>query len=231
MAENELKMNAMTQLKSVLGEQTTPASDYAPVEPVETIQRTNDVMSSPPTQDAVYEKICCSFMEANVRRGRFYKIKIPSQLVAGDKFVAKNGINFTIKCTVPPKDVLRETSFFGKCERGGGIDEFVLHWKQPEYDFKTKSFDHTNELFVQGSRIQKDSMLNMFRYFMPPFMMMYYVLWYCGGGGGTCEEMRDMEWCEKIDDADIGSMVVVHVREWERQNCSGSADAGVGVPM
>ena len=55
---------------------------------------------------------------------------------------------------------------------------------------------------------------------------MFYVMWYNGMSGGSCEEMQDMEWCERIEEKDIGTMTIVKAEVWDRQSCSGGNGGG-----
>lgn len=176
-----------------------------------------DPMSTPPTQDAVYSKNCWQCWEYNMRRGVWYKVKIPRELAAGDKFVVKDEANqFQIVCKVPLKEILREPLLFTNCERGGGVDEIILHWAMEEIDYTTH--EKTPEKFVQGTRLRKESLCNMLKYILPnPLLCCAYLMYYNGLIGGACEEMQDMEWCTRIDDNAIGSMHVVKAEKWLRE--------------
>ena len=222
--------------KVELFEQTQTDREAKAAQPIEPIERMKADMSSPPTQNEVYDRVCdncISCWEFNQKRGKFYRVKIPEQLMAGDKFVVKDDkMNFIIKCTVPPKDILRKTQFCLKCERGGGVDEIVLHWKPEGEDISTKEFKA--ETIVQGSRIVKDNICNIWKYLLPiPYGAMFYAMGYFGlmGGGGSCEEMEDMEWCEIIEEEDIRSMIVVDVEQWDRMENNGkrSGDSGINI--
>lgn len=199
-----------------------------PVAPTASMERLQVDMSVPPTQSAVYTKHGCSCWEFNIRRGIWYKVKIPEELTAGDKFVVTDASkSFHVVCKVPPKGILREPSIIGNCERGGGVNELILHWTKESVDFETK--EKKPECFVQGSRVEKENLCLMWKYFLPiPYLCMYYVFCYNGMAGGACEEMKDMEWCERIEKKHVGSMPVIQAIEWERQKCNG--DSGINSP-
>jgi len=183
-----------------------------------------------------YDAICCSVWTSNMRKGVFYRVKVPEGLMGGDKFAVHfedceyDRVNMRFKqvfvnATVPQRDQMRNANFIGGCERGGSADEIIIQYIAEYDDLKTK--EKVGRKIIQALRIKKENPLNGLKFLMTGTLCPLYCF-YFNCAGGCCESMEDMQWCEEVPQGDQ-TKDAVKAEVWNRANCQGSGGGGADV--